>query len=126
MNSLWITGCFSGAIAVTTGAFGAHALPTLLKTEPQSDITRKVENWRTAAHYQLIHSIAILFASQRSKVSWGNRAGLCFLLGSVLFSGSIYGLVLLPPRSPFKRMVGLMTPVGGLCFIAGWSFLALA
>ena len=100
----WTVGCASGAAAVGFGAFGAHALggtiePKLLKT------------WETAAQYHLAHSIVILAAS------YANRGTACSLLtaGVVLFSGSLYALVL-----SGQRKLGAITPIGGLLMIAGW------
>ena len=102
--SWWTAGCLSGAAAVAFGAFGAHALggtvePKLLKT------------WETAAHYHLVHSVAVLVARNSNR---GYAAGL-FSAGIVLFSGSLYALVLTG-----QRKLGAITPIGGLCMIAGW------
>lgn len=99
-----------GALAVVAGAFGAHGLAE--RVEP-----RQLEAWRTAAHYALLHAAALLAlalyasASGRS-VRW--PAGL-WLAGALLFSGSIFALVLGGPR-----WLGPITPLGGLCLIAGW------
>jgi uncharacterized membrane protein YgdD (TMEM256/DUF423 family) len=106
-----------GALAVVAGAFGAHGLAE--RVEP-----RQLEAWRTAAQYALLHAVALLAlglfgaATQRS-VRW--PAGL-WLAGVVLFSGSIFALVLGGPR-----WLGPVTPLGGLCLIAGWvALLSLA
>ena len=105
-----------GAIAVAAGAFGAHGLRDRLEPE-------QVAAWATAAHYQLLHSAVILalglfeMTSERSV-----RVPASLLTGGViLFSGSIYLLTLTG-----LRFLGPVTPVGGLCLIAGWLSLLLA
>jgi uncharacterized membrane protein YgdD (TMEM256/DUF423 family) len=99
-----------GALAVIAGAFGAHGLAE--RVEP-----RQLEAWRTAAHYALLHAVALLalgfFGLQSGRsVRW--PASL-WLAGALLFSGSIFALVLGGPR-----WLGPLTPIGGTCLIAGW------
>ncbi|KAI1650017.1 hypothetical protein F4815DRAFT_441950 [Daldinia loculata] len=112
-NSMyWTLACIYGASAVGLGAFGAHGLKKLI-----SDPT-KVANWATAAHYQLVHSVALLVAAQvQNPIS-----GVLFTTGMTFFSGSLYLLVLDPARF---RFLGPVTPLGGLCLIGGWVALAL-
>jgi uncharacterized membrane protein YgdD (TMEM256/DUF423 family) len=105
-----------GATAVIAGAFGAHGLESRLGPE-------QLRAWNTAAHYQLMHSIALLAlglfgsASGRSVL----LPAALFSLGMLLFSGSIYLLVLAE-----QRWLGPVTPLGGLCLIVGWlSLVAL-
>jgi uncharacterized membrane protein YgdD (TMEM256/DUF423 family) len=106
-----------GALAVVAGAFGAHGLAERVEA-------RQLEAWRTASQYALLHAIALLAlglfgASSGRSVRW--PASL-WLAGAVLFSGSIFALVLGGPR-----WLGPVTPVGGLCLIAGWiALLSLA
>ncbi len=101
-----------GAAAVGTGAFGAHALksrhvdPALLKT------------WETAVQYQFYHAGAIGLAAVALDRNAGTACGL-FTAGTVLFSGSLYALTLTK-----HRKLGIITPFGGLCFIAGWLAMA--
>jgi uncharacterized membrane protein YgdD (TMEM256/DUF423 family) len=105
-----------GALGVVLGAFGAHALRARL--DPQ-----QLASWQTAVQYHLLHSVVllalVLFADATGR-SVRAPASL-FALGIVLFSGSIYLLVLGGPR-----WLGPVTPLGGLCFIAGWVLLAFA
>ncbi|KAK4184210.1 hypothetical protein QBC35DRAFT_517722 [Podospora australis] len=110
MSFFWKVGAVSGAMSVALGAFGAHGLKKKI-----SDPT-KLGNWQTAAHYHMIHSVAILLAS-------GNpvAAGL-FTAGITMFSGSLYTMTLDTERK--FRFLGPVTPVGGLCLIAGWLVLA--
>ena len=106
-----------GALGVTLGAFGAHALQTRLGSE-------QLESWNTAVRYQLLHSVALLALALFSAESGRSirLPGWLFGLGIVLFSGSIYLLVLTG-----QRWLGPVTPVGGLCLIAGWlSLFSLA
>ena len=105
----WRLGCIYGASAVALGAFGAHGLKKRI-----SDPVR-IGNWGTAAHYQLIHSVAMLIVS--SAAPDNKVAGNLFTAGMTMFSGSIYLLVLDPGRFKF---VGPVTPLGGLCLIGGW------
>lgn len=115
MKPNWIAiGCASGALAVALGAFGAHALKARVGPDD-------LEIWKTAVQYQAIHALAlVLFGLFRErKASSAVPAG-CFLLGSAIFSGTLYALVLGGPR-----WLGAVTPVGGLSFIAGWIAFAL-
>lgn len=115
---MWlIVSAISGCAAVFLGAFGAHGLADKLAAD-------KLAAWNTAAQYQLVHTIAILALALYGKAadrSVSLPAGL-FTVGILLFSGSIYLLVLTD-----QKWLGPITPVGGLCFAAGWvSLVALA
>lgn len=116
---MWLTlAALSGALAIAAGAFGAHGLRDRVTPE-------QVAAWSTAAQYHLIHS-AVLVALALYALGAAERSirlpGTLFLIGIVLFSGSIYLLVLTP-----WRWLGPITPIGGLFFIAGWlSLLTLA
>ncbi|MCZ6596613.1 MAG: DUF423 domain-containing protein [Planctomycetota bacterium] len=109
VGSLWM------ALAVVLGAFGAHALHDRLV---ESD---HLETWRSAVLYQAVHGIALILYGLFQK-SWpiGPFAAWCFLIGSLLFSGSIYLLSLGIASSTF----GLLTPVGGLGMTLGWLALS--
>ncbi|KAI5864742.1 hypothetical protein GGS23DRAFT_461449 [Durotheca rogersii] len=111
----WALACLYGAAAVGLGAFGAHGLKKTV-----SDPAR-LANWATAAHYQLVHSVALLVASRREAPTPNPVAGTLFLAGMTMFSGSLYALVLDPARF---RFLGPVTPLGGLCLIGGWITLA--
>ena len=110
MRSKWIAvGAFSGAIAVLLGAFGAHGLKDRVSAED-------LEIWRTAVLYHALHSIAlVLFGLFQERRRSGSAPGLLFLLGIVVFGGTLYGIVLGGPR-----WLGAVTPLGGLALIAGW------
>lgn len=118
MDRLFVViGAFSGAIGVAAGAFGAHALRARL--EP-----RMLEVFETGARYQMYHAVALLAAAwivARFPGALANASGWLFLAGTVLFSGSLYAMALTGVRA-----LGAITPIGGVCFIAGWCCLALA
>jgi uncharacterized membrane protein YgdD (TMEM256/DUF423 family) len=112
-----IIGAVSGGIGVAAGAFGAHALRARL--EP-----RMLEVFETGARYQMYHAIAMLAAAwivTRFPGSLANASGWLFLAGTLLFSGSLYAMAFTGIRA-----LGAITPLGGVCFIAGWGCLALA
>ena len=100
-----------GFAAVALGAFGAHALKPVL-----TDYTRGI--YQTAVDYQFYHALALLAAGllQLHLNHRGFRlAGLCFSLGVLLFSGSLYVLAL-----SGIHWLGAVTPVGGLLMLSGW------
>jgi uncharacterized membrane protein YgdD (TMEM256/DUF423 family) len=110
-------GALSGAIGVGAGAFGAHALRERL--EP-----RMLEVFETGARYQMYHAIALIavaWVASRWPGSLSTAAGWLFIAGTVLFSGSLYALAL-----SNVRILGAVTPLGGVCFMAGWVCIALA
>jgi uncharacterized membrane protein YgdD (TMEM256/DUF423 family) len=110
-------GALSGALSVAAGAFGAHALKARLAPD-------LLAVFDTGARYQALHALALL-AVAWACTRWPGRAaalaGWCFVLGTLLFSGSLYALALSGVRG-----LGAITPVGGVLFIAGWIALALA
>ena len=104
-----------GAIGVAMGAFGAHALKE--KVEPSM-----LDIWNTATLYLLIHAIALLLVHLLGQAKTSNLqvSGLCFMAGAIVFSGSLYILVL-----SGQKWLGAITPIGGTLFIVGWVTLAL-
>lgn len=118
MNKLFlVVGCLQAALSVMIGAFGAHALKSyLLKIA-------KVEVFETAFKYQFYHALALLIVGciQIYKSNtWIEYSAYSFLLGTFVFSGSLYILCL----TNVGRW-GAVTPIGGLMLIAGWLLLAL-
>lgn len=116
-----------GAVAVSLGALGAHFLKSRLDTgliTPDQLI-----GFDTAVKYQMYHLLAMLalvLLAKHNDHKFINRAYNCFLMGIILFSGSLYFLCtrnLL--RADWLRVLGPVTPIGGLFFVAGWIFLAL-
>lgn len=118
---LWIMlGGILGGLSVMLGAFGAHSLKNVL-TE------KSLATFQTANQYQFFHSLALvlvgLLIGQLGDERNGKviKAGWFFLAGIVLFSGSLYWLALGGPR-----VLGPMTPLGGLSFMIGWFLLAFS
>jgi uncharacterized membrane protein YgdD (TMEM256/DUF423 family) len=124
-----VLGALSAAIGVAAGAFGAHALRA--RVEP-----RLLEVFETGARYQMYHAFALIVVAwvlaRGSGVAaagvTGSLAGAglaiasgwLFVAGTVFFSGSLYAMALSGVRA-----LGAITPVGGVCFIAGWVCLAV-
>lgn len=111
------TGCALMLLAVAAGAFGAHALRGVLSEEMRAV-------FETGVRYQAYHSLGLLAAawlSDRAPSRAAAAGGVCFLLGILIFSGSLYALSLTG-----VRRLGAVTPAGGLLFMAGWLALALA
>lgn len=105
----------AGFLAVAAGAFGAHALSNRLSAG-------MLETFKTGAHYHLVHALALLALAFFADRGWPVQASAwCFVAGIVLFSGSLYALSL----SGVTRL-GMITPLGGLCFLAGWALLVVA
>jgi uncharacterized membrane protein YgdD (TMEM256/DUF423 family) len=110
-------GAVSGLLAVAAGAFGAHGLRARL--EPAMLLV-----FETGARYQMYHALALFgvaWAASRWPGRFTTAAGWCFVVGTVLFSGSLYLLALTGVRA-----WGAVTPLGGVAFLAGWLCLALA
>ena len=111
-----VLGAVSAALAVAMGAFGAHALSETVTPD-------RIETWRTGAHYHLVHALALVAVGLVAAHRDGRlvyTAGWLFVAGTVLFAGSLYALVLTD-----TAVLGAITPLGGVAFIAGWLCLAL-
>ncbi|HWX66966.1 MAG TPA: DUF423 domain-containing protein [Rhodanobacter sp.] len=104
----------AGASAVLLGAFGAHALQGVFDAQSR-------ELWHTAVNYHVWHALALALAVGLGQGRSRRLALTGFALGIVLFSGSLYALALGAPR-----WIGIITPFGGLAFIAGWIALGLS
>lgn len=102
-----------GALAVGLGAFGAHGLKDLLARNSTTVI------WEKAVFYHFIHAVMLFVLAERT--AWQPGPWFCFLLGILIFSGSLYVLAVTN-----MKWLGAITPLGGLSFIAGWLWLLLA
>ena len=101
--------CF---LAVALGAFGAHALKARLSVE-------MLDVWNKAVLYHFLHGVALVALALHGA---GNRATYFLIVaGIILFSGSLYTMALTN-----VRWLGAITPLGGLCFLAGWAWLVIA
>ena len=108
-----LIGAVSAFIAVAAGAFGAHALKGI--ADP-GDLAA----FDTGARYHLVHALALVVIGQRASSKPVFVAGWAFLIGTVLFAGSLYVL-----GATGSRALVLLTPMGGLAFLTGWLALAL-
>lgn len=107
-----VTGAVLGGLTVAFGAFGAHALKDRLSAE-------QAVWFEKAVHYQGLHALAVLavaLAAARAPSRAWRVAGLAFVAGVVLFSGSLYAMALGAPRA-----LGMVTPLGGTAFLVGWA-----
>ena len=116
-----VAGTVSAALSVILGAFGAHALKARLATD-------QLQVFETGVRYQFYHSFALLivglaFAAFPYKSL--QQASACFVVGILLFSGSLYAMSLMSMGSLKLGPLGILTPIGGLFFIAGWILFLL-
>lgn len=117
MKVLLLIGVINGFLAVALGAFGAHGLEGKLSE-------KMLSTWEKAVQYQMFHTIAIFIAGimlLRFDHSMLVSAGWTFLLGIILFSGSLYIYSL----SGIKTFA-MITPIGGVAFLVGWVLLGLS
>ena len=108
-------GALIGCLGVAAGAFGAHALAERLSAD-------RLELFELAARYQMIHALALMaaaWAAQRWPSGMTTAAGWLFVAGVVIFCGTIYALAFGAPR-----ILGAVTPIGGLSLIVAWALLA--
>lgn len=106
-------GAINAALAVAAGAFGAHGLRERLDA-------RALEIFETGARYQMYHALAMILAGMMA-TKGASTAGWIFQAGIVIFSGSLYALSL-----SGVKVLGAITPIGGLAFLVGWMWLAWA
>ncbi len=103
-----------GAIAVSLGAFGAHGLKDRLSSEA-------LQGWQSATFYLLLHAVAALSIGVSQRAGLSQAGGWCLLGGAALFAASLYAMALGGPR-----ILGVVTPLGGITMIAGWALLGIA
>ena len=108
----WRIAGIAGALGVALGAFGAHGLKNVV------DDPAVIERWwQVGARYHLVHAAALLGVAAHPRPP--AAAGWAFVVGIVLFSGSLYAMTLTGITK-----LGMITPLGGVAFIAGWLLLA--
>jgi uncharacterized membrane protein YgdD (TMEM256/DUF423 family) len=117
-QTFFTTGAVFALLAVAAGAFGAHALGP--RMTPQHLAT-----YETAARYQMYHALALIAVSfamsqwpSAALLTWSGRL---FIAGIIIFCATLYVIALGGPR-----WLGAITPIGGLCFMAGWATAAYA
>lgn len=108
----WTVAGVVGAVGVLLGAFGAHGLQGRVPDD-------LINVWNTGARYHLIHALALCAVAVHP--TQPRIAGGLFVAGILLFSGSLYVMTL-----SGQRWLGAVTPLGGICFVAGWLVLAFA
>jgi uncharacterized membrane protein YgdD (TMEM256/DUF423 family) len=121
-RKILIFGLAFAALSVLLGAFGAHALKSMVSGE-------KLQIFETGVRYQFMHAMALItlaiYCNQRNlsvkeqkRIAW---AAHFFIAGTLLFSGSLYILTLIATTDhPLIPFIGPITPLGGLCFMLGW------
>lgn len=116
MNKLLVAiGAINAGLAVAAGAFAAHGLRNRLEA-------RALEVFETGARYHMYHALAIILAAViAASVPGARTAGWLFQAGIVVFSGSLYALALTD-----VKVLGAITPIGGLAFLVGWVWLAVS
>ena len=114
-KQLIISGSISAFIAVALGAFAAHGLKNTLGEY-------ELSIWKTAVDYQMFHSLGLIFIGllARSYTINLNKPGFIMLAGIIIFSGSLYILSLTGIKT-----LGMITPLGGTCFLIAWLWLAI-
>lgn len=120
----FIVGTILAGLSVALGAFGAHGLKKMVAPEL---VEKVVTTYQTGVQYQIYHAFAILIVAlmlDRWASSYLHYAGFCFLVGVVLFSGSLYLITSFYARNAtVPTAIGILTPIGGLFFILGWILL---
>ncbi|MBV8611374.1 MAG: DUF423 domain-containing protein [Singulisphaera sp.] len=127
----WVRiGAISGFLAVAAGSFGAHGLKDRLKvlesdtSQVATEKQRRLENFLTASRHEMYHALALMAVGILALVGRPgaalSAAGWAFLVGTLLFSGSLYGYGLTG-----QRWLGMITPIGGVGFLIGWIALAI-
>ncbi|MBI1343646.1 MAG: DUF423 domain-containing protein [Terrimonas sp.] len=114
------TGAILGGLAVALGAFGAHGLKKLVPPET-------VTTFQTGVQYQMYHALALILIAlvyEKYANKFLQWAGRLFITGIILFSGSLYLMTILKAMDMTgMEKIGIITPLGGLAFIAGWLML---
>lgn len=118
MKLFLVLGSLSAFLGVALGAFGAHGLKGKVPSE-------MLAVWQTGVLYHLIHALGLVFIAILCHVmpegGLVRNAGWALFLGTILFSGSLYALVLSDIRS-----LGMITPLGGVAFLVGWLLVMVA
>lgn len=118
-----VFGSIFAALAVILGAFGAHALKEVLSES-------QLQTFETGVRYQFYHSIALLFTGlvhQHLPVKSVRVSSTLFITGIILFSGSLYALTMMKMTGQVGLGgLGILTPIGGVFFIAGWLTMCIS
>lgn len=107
-----------GGLAVILGAFGAHAFKKIMTDE-------QLKSYETGVKYQFYHALLLLFLGLFPQIELLRYASYCIMLGTCLFSFSIYGLCWSGAKNKKLRFLGPITPIGGLFLVTGWTLIAV-
>ena len=115
-----VFGSIFGFLAIILGAFGAH----LLKKKLTSD---QLQSFETGVKYQMYHAIVLLVIGFQLDISAAINSYIiyAFIIGTILFSFSIYGLVISSANNKKMKFLGPITPLGGLFLVVGWALLLI-
>lgn len=119
-NKILITATVLGLTSIILGAFGAHALKKLITEE-------HLQSFETAVRYQMYHALFLLYVGSTNFLTEKTKNGLFYLifLGVLMFSGSIYLLSTREISGINFKPIGIVTPIGGVLLIVGWSLLLI-
>ncbi|SRR5690554_4209295 len=116
MKILLLIGAINGFLAVALGAFGAHGLEGRLSE-------KMLATWEKAVQYQMFHTLAIVASAllfMKTNISMFQTAGWMFLIGIIIFSGSLYIY-----STTSVKTFAMITPIGGVAFLIGWVILGI-
>lgn len=115
MNIFITTGAVFGALGIIFGAFGAHALKKILSAE-------QLKNFETGVKYQMYHALLLILIGLHPQVFalYSNTLFYCLCSGIILFSFSIYGLCISSALNKKMRILGPLTPLGGILLLFAW------
>lgn len=116
-----LSGSLFGALAIVLGAFGAHALKKILNED-------QLKSFETGVKYQMYHAIVLVIVGFNLDENTSNYSAIvwCFIIGILLFSFSIYFLVISSAKGKKMKFLGPVTPIGGLTLLAGWILLFIS
>lgn len=123
-KTFFVIGTIFSGLAVAAGAFGAHGLKNIVSAE-------RLVTWEKAVRYQMYHGLALMLVAWAITQWWHQTStlqagGWFFIIGTLLFSGSLYYLVFTGSLDFNGISLGLVTPVGGVFFVFGWLALMIA
>jgi uncharacterized membrane protein YgdD (TMEM256/DUF423 family) len=125
-KTILLAGALLAAAGVALGAFGAHGLDkSLQKLGYSANLDQRLAWFETGVRYHMYHALGLVAVGVLARVSGGGYSATAwgFLLGIALFSGSLYAMTF---AGDAWRKLGMVTPIGGLAFLAGWIALAVA
>ncbi len=127
VRQILVAGALAAAVGVGLGAFGAHGLADrLIGLGYEDELPQRMAWFETGVKYQLYHALGLIVVAllmrQSSRLATLGWVGVAFLLGIGLFSGSLYAMTFL--SAEWKKL-GAVVPLGGICFLFGWIWLAV-